>query len=91
MTDKELLSLAREASSKAYVPYSKFAVGAALECKGGKVFTGCNVENVPGSPPPEPMSAISEPSFLFVAPLSTSVPPVQSPSGLTVVKYPSLS
>ena len=45
MTDKELLSLAREASSKAYVPYSKFAVGAALECKGGKVFTGCNVEN----------------------------------------------
>ena len=45
MTDKELLCLAREASTKAYVPYSKFAVGAALECKGGKVFTGCNVEN----------------------------------------------
>ena len=45
MTDKELLSIAREASGKAYVPYSKFAVGAALECRGGKVFTGCNVEN----------------------------------------------
>ncbi len=45
MTDKQLLTMAREASSKAYVPYSKFAVGAALECKGGKVFTGCNVEN----------------------------------------------
>lgn len=45
MTDKELLCLAREASTKAYVPYSKFAVGAALECRGGKVFTGCNVEN----------------------------------------------
>ncbi len=45
MTDKELLCLAREASLKAYVPYSKFAVGAALECRGGKVFTGCNVEN----------------------------------------------
>ena len=45
MTNKELLSIAREASKKAYVPYSKFAVGAALECKGGKVFTGCNIEN----------------------------------------------
>lgn len=45
MTDKELLAKARDASKKAYVPYSKFAVGAALECKGGKVFTGCNVEN----------------------------------------------
>ena len=45
MTDKDLLDIAREASKTAYVPYSKFAVGAALECKGGRVFTGCNVEN----------------------------------------------
>ena len=45
MNNKELLSIAREASKKAYVPYSKFAVGAALECKGGKIFTGCNIEN----------------------------------------------
>lgn len=45
MTNKDLLSIAREASKKAYVPYSKFAVGAALECRGGKIFTGCNVEN----------------------------------------------
>ena len=41
MTDKELLAIAREASGRAYVPYSKFAVGAALECRGGRVFTGC--------------------------------------------------
>ena len=28
-----------------YVPYSHFAVGAALECRDGTVFTGCNIEN----------------------------------------------
>ena len=31
MTDRELLNAAREASKNAYVPYSKFHVGAALE------------------------------------------------------------
>ena len=45
MTDRELMSMAKEASLNAYVPYSKFAVGAALECTDGKVYTGCNVEN----------------------------------------------
>lgn len=45
MTDKELLSLAVKAAEKAYVPYSGFPVGAALECADGTVFTGCNVEN----------------------------------------------
>ena len=45
MTNKDLLSIAKEASKKAYVPYSRFAVGAALECRGGKVFTGVNIEN----------------------------------------------
>ncbi len=45
MTDRELMSMAKEASLKAYVPYSKFAVGAALECMDGTVYTGCNVEN----------------------------------------------
>ena len=45
MTDKELLSIARTASEKAYVPYSKFAVGAAIECRSGRIFTGCNIEN----------------------------------------------
>ena len=45
MTDIELLTIAKKASEKSYSPYSKFAVGAALECKGGLVFTGCNIEN----------------------------------------------
>lgn len=45
MTDQELLDLAHTAAGKAYVPYSHFPVGAALECADGTVFTGCNVEN----------------------------------------------
>lgn len=30
---------------QAYVPYSHFAVGAAVEATSGRIFTGCNVEN----------------------------------------------
>lgn len=45
MNDRELLNLAEEASKNAYVPYSRFPVGAALECEDGTIFTGCNVEN----------------------------------------------
>lgn len=45
MTDRELINAAREAMKNAYVPYSRFPVGAALECDDGVVVTGCNVEN----------------------------------------------
>lgn len=45
MTDRELINLAVEASENAYAPYSNFAVGAALECDDGTVYTGCNIEN----------------------------------------------
>lgn len=45
MTDRQLMTLAKKASMNAYVPYSHFPVGAALECSDGTVFTGCNVEN----------------------------------------------
>lgn len=45
MTDQELMDMAKKAAEYAYVPYSKFPVGAALECSDGTVFTGCNVEN----------------------------------------------
>ena len=45
MTNKALMELAKEASKNAYSPYSKVCVGAALEVKTGKIYTGCNVEN----------------------------------------------
>lgn len=45
MTDTELMRLALEARKKAYAPYSHYAVGAALCTGGGRVYTGCNIEN----------------------------------------------
>lgn len=41
-----LLVEATSARLRAYAPYSKFQVGAALLCESGKVFRGCNIENV---------------------------------------------
>ena len=41
-----LLDAARDVRLNAYVPYSKFKVGAALRSKEGRVHVGCNVENV---------------------------------------------
>ena len=34
------------ARKQAYAPYSKFAVGAALRTRSGRIFCGCNVENL---------------------------------------------
>ena len=45
MRDDELVALAFSMLERSYVPYSKFPVGAALLCRDGSVFTGCNVEN----------------------------------------------
>lgn len=50
MTEQELMRLAVEMLDKAYVPYSHFPVGAALECEDGTVYTGCNIENAAFSP-----------------------------------------
>lgn len=45
MANNELIEEAALIREKAYVPYSKFKVGAALKTKSGKIYTGCNIEN----------------------------------------------
>ena len=50
MTREELKAAAIAMLDRAYCPYSHFAVGAALECADGTVYTGCNIENAAFSP-----------------------------------------
>ena len=45
MERSELIALATETRQRAYAPYSRFKVGAALLTKSGRVITGCHVEN----------------------------------------------
>ena len=45
ISDEDLVKEACKAREKAYVPYSRFKVGAALETKDGKIYLGCNIEN----------------------------------------------
>ena len=47
---KSLMTAAQEARKNSYSPYSHFCVGAALLTKGGKVYTGCNIENAAYTP-----------------------------------------
>lgn len=41
---RDLFEAARAAMAKAYAPYSKFPVGAALRTEDGRIYSGCNIE-----------------------------------------------
>ena len=45
MDYKKLSKIAIDARENAYVPYSKFKVGAAVITEDGTIYTGCNIEN----------------------------------------------
>ena len=50
LDEKLLVTEAIAAKENAYVPYSRFRVGAALLTKDGKIYRGCNIENAAYSP-----------------------------------------
>ena len=50
MKYEDLATEAKKAMENAYSPYSHFSVGAALLCRSGKVYTGCNIENAAYTP-----------------------------------------
>ena len=45
-TNDQLVTQAIEVAGRAYAPYSRFQVGAVLVGKDGRIFAGCNVENI---------------------------------------------
>ncbi len=72
MDGRELMEFAVKARKRAYTPYSKFKVGAALLTKDGRVFLGCNIENAAYSPTncaerTAIFKAVSEGAFEFAA------------------------
>ena len=44
-TDQALFKAAEAIRAKAYAPYSRFPVGAAILAEDGKIYSGCNIEN----------------------------------------------
>ncbi len=95
ISDRELITQALLARKNAYVPYSHFAVGAALLADSGLVYTGCNVENAAYSPTncaerTAVFKAVSEGEHRFIKlavvagneELGTPLPAIVSPCGV---------
>jgi len=45
VTDSDLFAAAEAIRTRAYAPYSKFTVGAAILADDGRIYSGCNIEN----------------------------------------------
>ncbi len=83
VSDADLFAHAREARARAHAPYSKFSVGAALECADGTVVTAANVENASYG-----LSMCAERSAIFAAiaggHTSFTAIAIAGPDGVTV-------
>jgi len=80
MTEQALCQKAIDMLDMAYVPYSHFPVGAALLCRDGTVFTGCNIENAAYG-----ATICAERTAIFKAATST---PSSSPDAATTTACP---
>jgi cytidine deaminase len=45
VTDADLFTAAEAVRARAYAPYSRFSVGAAILADDGRIYAGCNIEN----------------------------------------------
>ena len=59
VTDADLFAAAEAVRARAYAPYSRFQVGAAILADDGKIYAGCNIENAA-----YPVGKCAEPSAI---------------------------
>ena len=77
---RELVAAAREAAARAWAPYSRYRVGAAVRTASGDVITGCNVENASYG-----LSICAERSAVFTARARGLLDPEKAPLAAVAV------